>query len=70
MNQEKIGKFIAQCRKEKNITQEELAFEINTSPAYICNIERGKKKEVLDHYSSKLIPIGVDSLGFNIYPKF
>lgn len=33
-------------------------------------IECGKKKEVLDHYSSKLIPIGVDSLGFNIYPMF
>ena len=25
MNQEKIGKFIAELRKEKNITQEELA---------------------------------------------
>lgn len=25
MNQEKIGKFIAKVRKEKNLTQEELA---------------------------------------------
>jgi len=24
MNQENIGKFIAECRKEKNITQQEL----------------------------------------------
>ena len=25
MNQENIGKFIAECRKEKNMTQQELA---------------------------------------------
>ena len=39
---------------------------------YIDNgtIECGKKKEVLDYYSSKLIPLGVDSQGFNIYPMF
>ena len=28
MNQEKIGKFIAQCRKEKNLTQIQLAEKI------------------------------------------
>ncbi len=28
MNQEKIGKFIAQCRKEKKITQEQLAKKV------------------------------------------
>lgn len=25
MNQEKIGKFITECRKQKNLTQNELA---------------------------------------------
>ena len=25
MNQEKIGKFILECRKQKNITQEQLS---------------------------------------------
>ena len=25
MNQDNIGKFIAECRKEKNMTQQELA---------------------------------------------
>ena len=25
MNQEKIGKFIAECRKNKNMTQQDLA---------------------------------------------
>ena len=29
MNQEKIGKFIAECRKEKNLTQLQLAEKIN-----------------------------------------
>lgn len=31
MNQEKIGKFIAECRKKKNMTQEELAEKIGVS---------------------------------------
>lgn len=31
MNQEKIGKFINTCRKEKNLTQEELAEKLNVS---------------------------------------
>ena len=29
MNQVKIGKFIAQCRKNKNMTQAELAEKLN-----------------------------------------
>lgn len=28
MNQEKIGKFIAYCRKEKNMTQERVSTKI------------------------------------------
>ena len=31
MNQEKIGKFIASLRKEKNLTQEQLATKLNIS---------------------------------------
>lgn len=31
MNQEKIGKFIAKKRKEKNMTQAELASKLNAS---------------------------------------
>lgn len=31
MNQEKIGKFINTCRKEKKLTQEELAEKLNVS---------------------------------------
>lgn len=39
-----IGKRIRRFRLSKNITQEELAFQIGTSAAYISNIEHGKKK--------------------------
>ena len=42
---------IRQYRIEKGITQEELAFEINTSAAYISNIERGIKKPSLQKLS-------------------
>ena len=43
-----IGKRIRRFRMSKNITQEELAFQIGSSAAYICNIECGKKKASLD----------------------
>ena len=42
MNQEKIGKFIAQCRKEKNITQEELAEKLRVSNKSVSRWENGK----------------------------
>lgn len=41
MNQEKIGKFIAKCRKNKNITQEELAEKLGISDRAISKWERG-----------------------------
>ena len=43
-----IGKRIRQFRLNKRITQEELAFQIGTSAAYISNIESGKKKPSLE----------------------
>ena len=42
-----IGSRIRQYRIDSGITQEELAFQINTSAAYISNIERGIKKPSL-----------------------
>ena len=42
MNQEKIGKFIAKCRKEKNITQSELAEKLGVTDRSISNWENGK----------------------------
>ena len=42
MNQEKIGKFIAALRKEKHMTQEQLAEKLGTSNRSISRWENGK----------------------------
>ena len=42
MDQIKIGKFIAQCRKEKAITQEQLAKMLNTTNKSVSKWENGK----------------------------
>ena len=42
MDQEKIGKFIAECRKEKKLTQEQLADKLGVSNRSISRWENGK----------------------------
>lgn len=42
MNQEKIGKFIAECRKSKNLTQEQLAEKLNITSKAVSKWECGK----------------------------
>ena len=42
MNQEKIGKFIADKRKERNLTQEQLAEKLEVTNRAISNWENGK----------------------------
>ena len=42
MDQVKIGKFIAQCRKNKNLTQAELAEKLNITDRAISKWETGK----------------------------
>ncbi|MBE6866966.1 MAG: helix-turn-helix transcriptional regulator [Ruminococcaceae bacterium] len=41
LNQEKIGKFIAQCRKAKNLTQSQLAEMLGISTNAVSKWERG-----------------------------
>lgn len=41
MNQEKIGKFIAKKRKEKNMTQAELASKLNVTDRAVSHWENG-----------------------------
>lgn len=41
MNQTKIGKFIAECRKQKNLTQMQLAEKLNLTDKAISKWERG-----------------------------
>lgn len=42
MNQEKIGKFIATCRREKKITQSELSEQLGVTDRSVSNWENGK----------------------------
>ncbi len=42
-----VGRRIRHFRRQKRITQEELAFRIESTAAYISNIECGKKKPSL-----------------------
>ncbi len=42
MNQEKIGKFIAQCRKNKKMTQQDLAEKLGVTDKSIGNWENGR----------------------------
>ena len=42
MNQEKIGKFIAECRKNKKLTQLELADKLGVSDKSVSKWETGK----------------------------
>ena len=48
MNQVKIGKFIAQCRKNKNMTQAELAEKLNVSQQMIGQWETGKSNPKIE----------------------
>lgn len=41
MNQDKIGKFLAKIRNEKNMTQQELADRLNVTDRAISNWENG-----------------------------
>ena len=43
MNQEKTGKFIANLRKEKNMTQQELAEKLNVTDRAISHWENGRR---------------------------
>ena len=43
MNQEKIGKFIANLRKEKNMTQQELADKLGVTDRAISHWENGRR---------------------------
>ena len=52
LNYKNIGRRIRHYRKRRGYTQEQLGLSINTSGAYISNIERGVKKPSLDNLVS------------------
>ena len=61
MDQEKMGRFIAQLRKEKNMTQQELADQLNVTDRAVSHWENGRR---LPDYS--LLKQLCDVLGISI----
>ena len=59
MNQEKIGKFIASCRKQKNITQQELAEKLGVSDRTIGNWENGRNMPDLSLFKPLCHELGI-----------
>ena len=52
MDQEKIGKFIAKCRKDKKLTQSELAEKLGVTNKSISNWENGRNMPDLSLFKS------------------
>lgn len=72
MNQEKIGKFIAEMRKEKKLTQEELASQLNITKNAVSKWERGislMDMSLLRHLSTALGVEVIDILSGEIVDK-
>ena len=59
MNQEKIGKFIAKCRKEKNMTQSELAEKLGVTDKSIGNWENGRNMPDLSLFKPLCSELGI-----------
>ena len=59
-----IGRRIRYYRRKRGFTQEQLAFEIQTSAAYLSNIERAVKKPSLQKLMqiSETLDISIDDL--------
>ncbi len=59
MNQEKIGKFIAKCRKEKKMTQQELAELLGVTDKSIGNWENGRNMPDLSLFKPLCDELGI-----------
>ena len=59
MNQEKIGKFIAECRKKKKITQLELAEKLGVTDRSVSNWENGKNMPDLSLFKPLCDELGI-----------
>ena len=59
MNQEKIGKFISECRKKKNMTQSELAEKLGVSDRTIGNWENGRNMPDLSLFKPLCDELGI-----------
>ena len=59
MNQEKIGKFILECRKEKKMTQSELAEKLGVTDKSIGNWENGRNMPDLSLFKPLCDELGI-----------
>ena len=59
MNQEKVGKFIAKCRKDKNMTQSELAEKLGVTDKSIGNWENGRNMPDLSLFKPLCDVLGI-----------
>ncbi len=59
MDQEKIGKFIAECRKEKKMTQQDLAEKLGVTDRAISNWENGKNMPDLSLFKPLCIELEI-----------
>ena len=59
MNQEKIGKFIAECRKDKDMTQTELAEKLGVTDKSIGNWENGRNMPDLSLFKPLCDELGI-----------
>lgn len=64
MNQEKIGKFILECRKKKNLTQSELAEKLGVTDKSVSNWENGRNMPDLSLFKPlcEILDISVNDL--------
>ena len=64
MNQEKIGKFIAECRKNKKLTQSEIAEKLGVTDKSVSNWENGRNMPDLSLFKSlcELLDISINDL--------
>ena len=62
MNQEKVGSLLKELRKEKCLTQEQLAEMMNVSIQMVSNLERGNKAIRIDNLInlSQILDISTD----------
>jgi transcriptional regulator with XRE-family HTH domain len=59
MNQEKIGKFIAKCRKDKKMTQSELAEKLGVTDKSVGNWENGRNMPDLSLFKPMCDELGI-----------
>lgn len=64
MNQEKIGKFILECRKSKKLTQSELAEKLGVTDKSVSNWENGRNMPDLSLFKPlcELLDISINDL--------